>query len=116
MSSFTIYHNPRCSKSRQTLALLNERGIEPEIIEYLKWPLSFDDLKSLQQKLDVPAVAMIRSKEQAFENLGLNAAPQSRDALLKAIAVQPILLERPIVVGGNQAVIGRPPENVMELL
>ena len=116
MSSFTIYHNPRCSKSRQTLALLNERGIEPEIIEYLKWPLSFDDLKSLQQKLDVPAVAMIRSKEQAFEDLGLMAAPQSHAVLLKAIAVQPIVLERPIVVRGNQAVSGRPPENVMELL
>ena len=116
MSTYTIYHNPRCSKSRQTLAMLNERGIEPDIVEYLKSPLSMDDLQSLQQKLGVPALAMIRSKEQAFEDLGLNAASQSHDALLKAIAVQPILLERPIVVRGNQAVIGRPPENVMELL
>ena len=116
MSSFRIYHNPRCSKSRQTLALLNERGIEPEIIEYLKWPLSFDDLKSLQQKLDVPAVAMIRSKEQAFEDLGLNEVQHSDDGLLEAIAEQPSLLERPIVVCGNKAVIGRPPENVLELL
>ena len=96
--------------------MLNERGIEPEIIEYLKRRLSLDDLKSLQRKLDVPAVAMIRSKEQAFEDLGLNAAPQSHDALLKATAVQPILLERPTVVRGNQTVIGRPPECVMKLL
>ena len=116
MSSFTIYHNPRWYKSRQSLALLNERGTEPDIVEYLKSPLSMDDLQSLQQKLGFPALTIIRSKEQAFEDLGLNAAPQSHDALLKAIAVQPILLERPIVVRGNQAVIGRPPENVMELL
>ena len=116
MSSFTIYHNPRCSKSRQTLALLNERGIEPEIIEYLKWPLSFDDLKSLQQKLDVPAVAMIRSKEQAFKDLGLNDGQPSDASLLEAIATHPVLLERPIVVCADNAVIGRPPENVLELL
>ena len=116
MSSFTIYHNPRCSKSRQTLALLNERGIEPDIVEYLKSPLSMDDLQSLQQKLGFPALAMIRSKDQAFEDLGLNTVQDSDDALLEAIAEQPSLLKRPIVVCGNKAVIGRPPENVLELL
>ena len=116
MSSFTIYHNPRCSKSRQTLALLNERGIEPDIVEYLKSPLSMDDLQSLQQKLGFPALAMIRSKDQAFEDLGLNTVQDSDDALLEAIAEQPSLLERPIVVCGDKAVIGRPPENVLKLL
>ena len=116
MSSFTIYHNPRCSQSRQTLALLNERGIEPDIVEYLKSPLSMDDLQSLQQKLGVPAVTMIRSKDQAFEDLVLNEVQHSDDGLLEAIAEQPSLLERPIVVCGNKAVIGRPPENVLELL
>ena len=116
MATYTIYHNPRCSKSRQTLAMLNKHGIEPEIVEYLKSPLSVGELQSLQQKLGAPAIAMIRSKEKAFKDLGLNTAPGSNNALLKAIAVHPILLERPIVVRGNQAVIGRPPENVMELL
>lgn len=116
MSSFTIYHNPCCSKSRQTLALLNARGIEPDIVEYLKSPLSMDDLQALQQRLAMPALAMIRSKEQAFADLGLNKVQHSDDALLKAIAEQPVLLERPIVVCGNKAVIGRPPENVLELL
>ena len=116
MSSFTIYHNPRCSKSRQTLALLNERGIEPDIVEYLKSPLSMDDLQSLQQKLGVPALAMIRSKDQAFEDLALNEVQHSDDGLLEAIAEQPSLLERPIVVCGNKAVIGSPPQNVLELL
>ena len=72
MATYTIYHNPGCSKSRQTLAMLNERGIEPEIVEYLKSPLSVGELQSLQQKLGAPASAMIRSKEQAFKDLGLN--------------------------------------------
>lgn len=116
MSSFTIYHNPRCSKSRQTLALLNERGIEPNIIEYLKSPLSMDDLQVLRQRLAVPALAMIRSKEPAFEDLELRKVQHDDDALLQAIAEQPSLLERPVVVCGNKAVIGRPPENVLELL
>ena len=116
MSTYTIYHHPRCSKSRQTVAMLNESGIEPEIVEYLKSPLSVGELQSLQQKLGAPALAMIRSKEQAFEDLGLNTVQDSDDALLEAIAEQPSLLERPIVVCGNKAVIGRPPENVLKLL
>ena len=116
MSSFTIYHNPRCSKSRKTLALLNEHGIEPEIVEYLKSPLSVGELKSLQQKLGTPALAMIRGKEQAFKDLGLNDGRPSDASLLEAIAMHPVLLERPIVVRADNAVIGRPPENVLELL
>ena len=115
MSSFTIYHNPRCSKSRQTLALLNERGVEPDIVEYLKSPLSMDDLQSLEQKLSVPALAMIRSKDQAFDELGLNTVQGSNHTLLEASAEQPGMHDRPIVVCGNKAVFGRPPENVLKL-
>ncbi len=116
MSTYTIYHNPRCSKSRKTLAMLNERGIEPEIVEYLKSPLSVGELKSLQQKLGTPALAMIRSKEQAFKDLGINDGQPSDASLLEAIAKHPVLLERPIVVCAENAVIGRPPEKVLELL
>ena len=116
MSTYTIYHNPRCSKSRQTLAMLNERGIEPEIVEYLKSPLSVGELKSLQQTLGTPALAMIRSKEQALKDLGINDGQPSDALLLDAIATHPVLLERPIVVCAENAVIGRPPENVLELL
>ena len=116
MSTYTIYHNPRCSKSRQTLATLNERGIEPEIVEYLKSPLSVGELQKLQQKLGAPALAMIRSKEQAFKDLGLNDGRPSDASLLEAIAMHPVLLERPIVVCAENAVIGRPPEIVLELL
>ncbi len=116
MSIYKIYHNPRCSKSRKTLAMLNERGIEPEIVEYLKSPLSVCELQSLQQKLGAPASAMIRSKEQAFKELGLNDGQPSDASLLEAIATHPVLLERPIVVCADNAVIDRPPKNVLELL
>ena len=116
MTTYTIYHNPRCSKSRQTLAMLNERGTEPEIVEYLKSPLSVGELQSLQQKLGAPALAMIRSQEKAFNDLGLNNGRPSDRLLLEAIAMHPVLLARPIVVCADSAVIGRPPENVLELL
>ena len=116
MTTYTIYHNPRCSKSRQTLAMLNERGVEPEIVEYLKSPLSVGELQTLQQKLGAPALAMIRSTEQAFKDLGLNDGKPSDASLLEAIATHPVLLERPIVVCADNAVIGRPSENVLELL
>ena len=116
MSTYTIYHNPSCSKSQKTLAMLNERGIEPEIVEYLKSPLSVSELQSLQQKLGTPTLAMIRSKEQAFKDLGLNNGQPSDASLLDAMAKHPVLLERPIVVCAESAVIGRPPENVLELL
>ena len=116
MATYTIYHNPGCSKSRQTLAMLNELGFEPEIVEYLKSPLSVGELKSLQRKLGTPALAMIRSKEQAFKDLDISDGQPSDASLLEAIAKHPVLLERPIVVCAENAVIGRPPENVLELL
>ena len=116
MPIYTIYHNPRCSKSRQTLELLNERGIDPDVVDYLKTPLSTPALQTLVRKLGVNVVDMMRPKEQAFKELGLDATGVTDDRRLQAISQHPILLERPIVVCGDKAVIGRPPENVLELI
>lgn len=116
MATYTLYHNPRCSKSRQTLALLQEQGIEPEIIEYLQAPPSLAALQHLQQLLGVPALQMLRAKENVFAELNLDKDGQTDTELLQAAAANPILLERPIVVCGDKAVIGRPPENALELL
>ena len=116
MPIYTIYHNPRCSKSRQTLELLNERGIDLEVVDYLTAPLSTQALQTLSQKLRVSVVDMMRTKEQVFKELELGDTGVTDDQLLQAISQNPILLERPIVVGGDRAVIGRPPENVLELI
>ena len=115
MPIYTIYHNPSCSKSRQTLALLNERGIEPDVVEYLKTPLSTHALQTLARQLDINVIDMMRTKEQAFKELELGKAGVTDDQLLQAISQHPILLERPVVVCDDKAVIGRPPENVLEL-
>ena len=109
-----IYHNPRCSKSRATLALHVERGIEPEIIEYLNNPPNAGMLKQIQAALDCPAIDMVRTKEAPFKENDLESATENE--LIDAIAQFPILLERPIVVNGSRAAIGRPPENVLEIL
>ena len=112
-----IYHNPRCSKSRATLALLRERGIEPRIVEYLKQPLSREELESILAKLgfDDPRQLM-RTKEKVYKELGLDDPGLSREQLLQAMLDHPILIERPIVIVGDKAAIGRPPENVLEIL
>ena len=109
-----IYHNPRCSKSRATLALLKEQGIEPEIIEYLSDPPGETTLKKIQKALGCSVADMVREKEAPYAENGLASA--NEDGLIAAIAKFPILLERPIVVNGNRAAIGRPPENVLEIL
>ena len=116
MTIYTIFHNPRCSKSRQALGLLQEQGIEPEVVEYLKTPLSTQTLQNLCQKLGVNVVDMMRTKEREFKELGLGDRGVTDDELLQAMTQNPILLERPIVVCGDKAVIGRPPENVRELI
>ena len=116
MTLYTIYHNPRCSKSRQTLELLTRRGIEPDVVEYLKAPLSVLALQTLVQKLGVPVIDIMRTKEPEFKELELSNLEVTDNHLLQAIAKNPILLERPIVVRGDKAVIGRPPENVLELI
>ncbi|MEQ8690089.1 MAG: arsenate reductase (glutaredoxin) [Pseudomonadales bacterium] len=114
MSELTIYHNPRCSKSRQTLALIEEHGVEATVIEYLKSPLDVATLKSLATRLGVSPREMMRTKEAAYRENKLAEADD--EALLQAIVAHPILLERPIVVRGNKAIMGRPPENVLELI
>lgn len=116
MAQVTIYHNPRCSKSRQTLQLLEQHGVQPHIVEYLKTPPSVTELKSLVKQLGfISARELMRSKEEAYKAKNL-AEQQDEDVLLQAMADEPKLIERPIVVVGEQARLGRPPEAVLELL
>jgi arsenate reductase len=111
-----IYHNPRCSKSRQTLALLQEQGIEPTIIEYLSTPLTADDIKVLLSLLGISARELIRKGEAVYKELGLVDKTLTDDQLITAMVENPKLIERPIVVHNNQARLGRPPESVLEII
>ena len=112
--SVVIYHNPRCTKSRQTLALLQERGIEPEIVRYLDEPPGAATLQSIAAKLGASPREMMRVKEAAYKELGLKAVDDDA-ALFRAMADNPILIERSIVVNGDRAAIGRPPEAVVDI-
>ena len=114
--SITIYHNPRCSKSRQTLALLEEKGVEPKIVEYLKTPPSAAELKRVVKKLGLKPHDIVRKGEAVYAELGLKDKDTSDDALIKLMVENPILIERPIVVTGDKAAIGRPPEQVLKIL
>ena len=115
--TLTIYHNPRCSKSRQTLARVEESGSPHAIVKYLDAPPDAATLKALIGKLGVPVTDIIRFKEPMAQELGLSAADdRSDDAWIAVLVEHPKLLERPIVVSGDRAVIGRPPENVDVLL
>jgi arsenate reductase (glutaredoxin) len=111
----TIYHNPRCSKSRRTLDLLSARGVSPEIIEYLVAPPDAPTIKSLLKKLDLEPRALMRHKEPRYTELGLSDQDLSDEELIAAMVDNPILIERPIVVAGERAVLGRPPENIASL-
>ncbi len=110
-----IYHNPRCSKSRQTLALLEEKGINPEIILYLKDNPNKDDIKDLLQKLGIPAEKLIRKGEQIYKD-NFKGKSLSEEEWIDAMVDFPKLIERPIVVKGNKAILGRPPQNVLDLI
>lgn len=112
----TIYHNPRCSKSRQTLKLLQEHGVEPEIIEYLSSPPSADELTEILLKLDAGPRDIMRKNEAVYKEYELADPSLSDDALIAAMVGQPILIERPIVVNGEKAAIGRPPSAVLDIL
>jgi len=112
----TIYHNPRCSTSRATLALIREAGIEPRIIEYLKDPPSRAELADLVARMGVPVRSVLRAKEDLAGELGLRDRGIGDDALLDAMAASPILIERPIVVTAKGVRLGRPPEAVREVL
>lgn len=109
-----IYHNPRCNTSRRTLALLRQRGIEPEIVEYLKTPYTAAQLKTLLGRMNLPAKAVLRKKEAAAA--GIDPERLSEAALIEAMVKNPILVERPIVASGDKAALGRPPENVLSVL
>lgn len=111
-----LFHNPRCSKSRQALALLEERGYSPEIIEYLKTPPDVDTLKQLLDRLCLKPRDILRKKEKEYTDLGLDNETLTDDQLLQAIVKVPKLLERPILVRGSRAAIGRPTENLLPLL
>lgn len=111
--SLTIYHNPRCSKSRQTLTLLEEKGISPTIIEYLQNPPSAKELTGILAKMGKRPLDIVRRKEAKEEGINLNASDAD---LIKALVTHPRALERPIVVNGDKAALGRPPESVIEIL
>ncbi len=114
-TTVTIYHNPRCSKSRNTLALLQQNGIEPTVVEYLKQPPDRAVLKSIVKKLGVQPEQIVRKGEDIYKQ-HYAGKTLTNDQWLDALASHPILIERPIVVQGDRAVIGRPPENVLDLI
>ena len=111
-----LFHNPRCSKSRGALDLLRERGIEPDILPYLEQPPSVADLRDLVRRLGLPVRALLRTGEPEYAELGLADPALPDEALLEAMHAHPRLIERPVFVHGDRAVIGRPPERVLELL
>jgi arsenate reductase (glutaredoxin) len=110
----TMYHNPRCATSRRTLALLRERGVEPQIIEYLKTPPSAPELKQILGRLNIPAAKLLRKKEASAA--GIDPRSLNEDALIAAMVANPIVIERPIVLSGGKAALGRPPEAVLSVL
>lgn len=116
MTDTRLYHNPRCSKSRGTLELLRERGIEPRIVAYLETPPTAGEIHELLRLLALPARALLRTGEGEYATLGLDDPTLSDEELIAAMAAHPWLIERPIFVHGGRAVIGRPPEAVLALL
>ena len=116
MKELTIYHNPRCSKSRQTLQILRDRGIEPSIVEYLKTPLQKDELKKISTSLGFRPKEFVRKNESDFEERNLVNHLEDDDKMIEAMAAYPKIIERPIVVLKDKAVIGRPPDNVLKLI
>ncbi|MGX2030084.1 arsenate reductase (glutaredoxin) [Methylocaldum gracile] len=112
----TIYHNPRCSKSRATLELLKSKGIEPTVIEYLKTPPSASELETILAKLGMEPRDLMRKGEAAYKDAGLDNPDLDRKALIGAMVENPILIERPIVLANEKAAVGRPPENVLKIL
>ncbi len=115
MEALTVYHNPRCSKSRGACQILEERGLAAEVVDYLKTPPSRAELAQLLTKLGLPAEAVVRKGEAVFKEL-YAGKPMTEDDWLDALAAHPILIERPIVIKGDKALIARPPEKLLELL
>ena len=116
LSNFTIYHNPRCSKSRHALELLKDNGINPKVVLYLQTPLSEKELVLILKKLNLEAKELLRKGEAEFKELKLSDSSKSEEDLIKAMIKFPKLMERPIIINRDRAVIGRPPENVLEII
>ncbi len=112
----TIYHNPRCSKSRQTLQLLRDQGVEPRIVEYLAAPPSAAEIRDILALLNKAPRDVMRRGEAVYKERGLDDAEITDDALIAAMVADPILIERPIVLANGKAALGRPPESVLEIL
>jgi arsenate reductase (glutaredoxin) len=112
----TLYHNPRCSKSREALALLQANGCEPDIVLYIDTPPTAKQLKALVATLGITARQLIRKTEDAYKELNLADEKLSEAALIKAMATNPKLIERPIFMNNGKAIVGRPPENVLAIL
>ncbi len=116
MSEISIYHNPRCSKSRQTLALLEEKGIEANVVEYLKTPPSAEILSKILDQLDISPRQLLRTGEALYKELNLKDESLTEQQLIQLMCDNPKLIERPIVIYNGKAKIGRPPESVLEIL
>jgi arsenate reductase len=116
MQQVTIYHNPRCSKSRATLQLLQDRGLQPQVIEYLETPPTAAQIETLLQRLGLQARQLMRSNEAEYRELGLDKPDLTREQLIQAMAEHPRLIHRPIVLSGERAALGRPPESVLEIV
>ena len=116
MTDLTLYHNPRCSKSRGALELLEARGLTPTVVRYLETPLDAAQIKALLKKLGISARQLLRTGEDEYETLNLADASVNEAQLIAVIAAHPKLMERPILETADKAIIGRPPENVLEIL
>ena len=116
MEPVTLYHNPACSKSRDTLALIRAAGIEPTVIDYLQNPLSRHDLEALRQALDLPALCLLRTGDARYTEMGLDAPDCSDEQRMQALVAEPSLFNRPVAVSARGARICRPPETVLEIL
>jgi arsenate reductase len=115
-NTVTIYHNPRCNKSRRALSLLRERGIEPEILLYMSQPPDAEELRRIIDILGIEARVLLRSNEKEYRGLGLDRPDIDPQRLIEAMAAHPRLIQRPIVIKAERAVIGRPPERALEVL
>jgi arsenate reductase len=116
MTDLTLYHNPRCSKSRAALQLLEDRGLTPSIVRYLETPPAVEQLQTLLRQLGITPRELLRSGEEAYQQLGLANPALSDTQLIEAMSQHPKLIERPILIAGDKAVVGRPPEKILELL
>jgi arsenate reductase len=114
--SVTIWHNPRCSKSRQTLALIEGRGIRPQVVEYLKQPPSREDIARVVTLLAIAPIELMRRGETVYKELEIGVRPLGDDELIAAMSANPVLIERPVVIANGKAALGRPPENVLNIL